>query len=109
MDYSEIINAALSYGSVLLFAVAVLVALTTIVTEVIKKVTPKVPANLLALCVAMIVTVLAVIIGCAIIDVAMVWYYIVGAVVLGFAVAYAAMFGFDKFKEIVERLKARKL
>lgn len=105
MDYSEIINAVLGCGSVLLFAVAVLVALTTIITEVIKKVAPKVPANLLALCVAMIVTVLAVIILCAVLEIPIVWYYIVGAVVLGFAVAYAAMFGFDKFKEIVTKLR----
>ena len=105
MDYSAIINAVLSGGSALLFVVAVLVIVTTIITEVIKKVIPKVPANILALCTAMIVTVLAVIILCAVLESPIVWYYIVGAVVLGFFVAYAAMFGFDKFKEIILKLK----
>ena len=36
------------------------------------------------------------------------WYYAVGAVVLGVFVAYAAMFGFDKFKELYDRLNAIK-
>ena len=105
MDYSAIINAVLGFASVLLFVVAVLVIVTTLITEVIKKVAPKVPANILALCTAMIVTVLAVIILCAVLEIPIVWYYIAGAVVLGFAVAYAAMFGFDKFKEIILKLK----
>lgn len=105
MDYSAIINAVLGFASVLLFVVAALVIVTTLITEVIKKVAPKVPANILALCTAMIVTVLAVIILCAVLEISILWYYIAGAVVLGFAVAYAAMFGFDKFKEIILKLK----
>ena len=36
--------------------------------------------------------------------VAIVWYTVVGAVVLGFFVAYAAMFGFDKLKEAIAQL-----
>lgn len=104
MDYSAIINSVLSFGSVLLFVVAVLVIICTVITEVIKKVCPKVPANILAVATAMVITVLAVIIVCAVLDIAVLWYYIVGAVLLGFFVAYAAMFGFDKFKEIVQKL-----
>lgn len=107
MDYSAIINTVLSYGSVLLSVVAILVFMTNIVTEVIKKVLPVVPANILALSVAMVVTVLAVIIGCTVFGVAVLWYYVVGAVALGFFVAYAAMFGFDKFSQAFEKLKTR--
>lgn len=33
-----------------------------------------------------------------------VWYMVVAAVVLGFLVAYAAMFGFDKLKEALTEL-----
>jgi hypothetical protein len=32
------------------------------------------------------------------------WYGVVGAIVLGFLVAYAAMFGFDKLKETLESI-----
>jgi len=40
--------------------------------------------------------------------VAIVWYTVVGAVVLGFFVAYAAMFGFDKLKEAIAQLDQKK-
>ena len=33
------------------------------------------------------------------------WYYAVGAVVVGIFVSYAAMFGFDKLKDAWEKMK----
>ena len=45
---------------------------------------------------------------CEIKGVAIVWYTVVGAVVLGFFVAYAAMFGFDKLKEAIAQLDQKK-
>ena len=42
---------------------------------------------------------------CAVLEITVMWYYAVGAVVLGFFVAYAAMFGFDKFKQAFEKMK----
>ena len=38
----------------------------------------------------------------------MVWYMVVAAVVVGFMVAYAAMFGFDKLKEAIMQLEKKK-
>lgn len=46
---------------------------------------------------------------CEIKGVAIVWYTVVGAVVLGFFVAYAAMFGFDKLKEAIAQLDQKKI
>ena len=46
---------------------------------------------------------------CEIKGVAIVWYMIVAAVVLGFFVAYAAMFGFDKLKEAIAQLNQKKI
>ena len=37
-----------------------------------------------------------------------IWYYIPLALILGLFVAYAAMFGFDKFKDAFEKLKEYK-
>ena len=34
----------------------------------------------------------------------MTWYMVVAAVVMGVFVAYAAMFGFDKFRQTLEQL-----
>ena len=108
MDYTNIINALFSYGSILLAAMAVLVFMTGIIVEVVKNLFPKIPTNFVAVAVAEIVTVLAVIILCAVLKITVMWYYAVGAVVLGIFVSYAAMFGFDKFKAAWDKLKALK-
>ena len=88
--------------SALLTVIGVLVALTNIFTQVIKKVTwDKAPTNLVAVIVAIVLTVMA---GIAFLQIkcyVITWYAVAGLIVLGFMVAYAAMFGFDKFKEIM--------
>jgi len=37
-----------------------------------------------------------------------VWYMVVGAIILGVFVAYAAMFGFDKFRQTIEQINSIK-
>lgn len=105
MDYTAIINAILNCGAVMLAIMAVLVFAANIIVEVVKGLLPKVPTNIVAVVVAQIVTILALIIACAVMKITVMWYYAVGAVVLGIFVAYAAMFGFDKFKAAWEKVK----
>ena len=52
--------------------------------------------------------ILALLILCAVLEITIMWYYAVGAVVLGLFVGYASMFGFDKFKAAFEKLKSYK-
>ena len=104
----NIINNIFEYGSLVLSAMVLLVFATTIIVEVVKGLFKRVPTNIVACVVALIVTVLAVVILCAVLAIPIVWYYIVGAVLLGIFVAYAAMFGFDKFKATWERLQAHR-
>lgn len=108
MDYTTGINTLIHYGSILLAAMAALVFGTNIVVELIKGLFPKVPTNFVAVTVALIFTVLAVVILCSVAGIAILWYYIAGAVVLGLFVGYAAMFGFDKFKAALEKMKTLK-
>ena len=108
MDYTNIINVLFNYGSILLAVMAVLVFATSIIVEVVKNLFPKVPTNFVAVAVAVIVTVLAMLILCTVLEITVMWYYAVGAVVLGLFVSYAAMFGFDKFKAAWDKLKALK-
>lgn len=105
MNIEMIIN----YASILMAIMAVLVFVTNIIVEVVKNLFPKVPTNIVAVIVALIVTVLALLILCAVLEITVMWYYAVGAVVLGTFVGYAAMFGFDKFKEALEKLRAYKV
>ncbi len=41
---------------------------------------------------------------CQIKSITVVWYMVVGAIVLGFLVAYAAMFDFDKLRETLGQI-----
>ena len=106
MDYTNIINTLFSWGSILMAVMALMVFATTLIVEVIKGLFPKVPTNFVAVIVSELVTVLSALIRCAVLKITVMWYYAVGAVVLGLFVSYAAMFGFDKFKSAWEKAKA---
>lgn len=95
--------------SVILSIVGILVMVTNIVVQVLKRLTwDKLPTNILATIVAMVLTLAAFFAYCQIKAVPVVWYMVAAAVVLGFFVAYAAMFGFDKLKEAIMQLKSKK-
>lgn len=88
--------------SVIITIVGVLVALTNVIVEVAKKATwDKLPTNILALIVAVALTLAAGFAYFQIKAIPITWYIIVAFVIVGFMVAYAAMFGFDKLKEIM--------
>lgn len=105
MNINVIIDNIFQYASILLAVMAVLVFMTNIIVEVIKGLFPKVPTNIVAVIVAQVVTILSLVVICAVLKISVMWYYAVGAVVLGLFTAYAAMFGFDKFKEAFEKIK----
>jgi len=89
----------------LLTVIGVLVALVNIITEVVKKATwDKIPSSLLAVIISLVLTLVAFFAYCQFSAIAVTWYLVVAAVVVGFMVAYAAMFGYDKLKEILSNL-----
>jgi hypothetical protein len=102
MDY---INIILNSLSIILFMVAGLTAVTNIIVEVFKGMFPKLPTNILVFIVSIGITILALFIAAAVLEITVMWYYAVGAVILGIFVAYAAMGNFDKLKETFESLK----
>ena len=99
----------MSYASMVLAIMAALVFVTNIIVEVMKVFVPKLPTSYLAVIVAIAVAVLALYIAAAVLEITVMWYYAVGAVVMGIFVAYAAMFGFDKFTEAWEKLQYYKM
>lgn len=85
----------------------ILVVLVNIVTEVLKQITwNKLSTNLLAVVVSFVLTMVAFFAYISYAGIALVWYYVAGAIVLSFMIAYAAMFGFDKLKELLESIQA---
>lgn len=91
--------------AILLSTIGALVFVVNIVTEVLKKFTAEiVPTNFVVVILSVVLTMLAFVAWCDACHIAVFWYYIVAALVAGFFVAYAAMFGFDKLKESIEKL-----
>lgn len=105
MDYNAIINALIHYGSIILGIMFALTTAVTMIVEVVKRLLPKVPTDLVVFIISIVLTVVAMFICAEIMEITVMWYYAVGAVVLGIFVAYAAMFGWDKFSAIVDRVK----
>lgn len=91
--------------SVIISVIGALMVLTNIVVQVIKKATwDKLPTNVLVVIVALALTLAAFFAYCSVKGITVAWYMIVAAVVVGFMVAYAAMFGFDKLKEALAQI-----
>lgn len=105
MDILAIINSIIAYGSVILGIMFIFVTAVQLITEVVKRLLPRVPTDLVVFMLSVALVVLAMWIYCSIMTITVMWYYAVGAVVMGIFVAYAAMFGWDKFTAIISRLK----
>lgn len=92
MDYSTAILQVLTI-------VGVLVAFVNIITEVMKNVTGlsgSTAINRFVLVVSIILSVAVFVAYWQIKQLELAWYLILGFIVIGFMVAYAAMFGYDK-------------
>lgn len=89
--------------STLLMIVGSITALTNIIVQVVKNITwDKIPTNLVALIVVEALTFASGGAYASIHAIAITWYMVVAAIVVGLMSAYAAMFGFDKFKEVIQ-------
>lgn len=88
-------------------ALGALIALTNIIVEVIKGLFPekKIHTNIIAVATAIVLTVVAGIAYANKSGIAMLWYDYIAIVIFGVLVAYGAMFGYDKLKEILEQFK----
>ena len=88
-------------GGNLLGAAGMLAAMTSVVVQVLKNILPKsFPTKILTVIVALIITIGFVLVF-GTINIASILFAIFG----GFVVAFIAMFGFDNFKETIERFK----
>ena len=104
MTINNLIMAICEYGSIILGIMFALTTAVQLIVEVVKRLLPKVPTDLVVFVISIALTVLSMFIGAEILAITVMWYYAVGAVILGIFVAYAAMFGFDKFTALWSRL-----
>ena len=106
MQFTDSLNLIIQYGSVFAIIFTALVTAVTMIVEVVKRLLPKVPTDLVVFVISIAMTILVMYIYAAIIGITVMWYYAVGAVTVGFAVAYAAMFGWEKFTALWSRMKS---
>lgn len=97
----------MQYVTYALIAIGVLAFLTSIITQVIKEMPwiNKFQTNAVALVIALILCPLAVVILCIYLQIKIVWYYIVGAVIAAFIVYLVATGGWEKVSEMWDRTK----
>ena len=97
----------MQYITYVLIAIGVLAFLTSIITQVIKEMPglKNIQTNAVALVIALILCPLAVVILCIYLQMAIMWYYIIGAVIAAFIVYLVATGGWEKVSEMWNRTK----
>lgn len=89
----------------LLTCIGALTLCTNVITEVLKRTIANFPAQITATIVSMTLTIVAFFAYVSIAEIQLEWYMVAGAIVCGFFVSYAAQFGFDKLKELINKYK----
>jgi len=104
------VEVLMQYVTYFLIAIGVLACIASGITQAIKEMPglKKIQTNVVAMAVSMIICVLAVIVLCLILEIKVLWYYIVAAVIIGFFVYLIATGGWDRVKQIHERTKFTK-
>jgi len=98
----------MNYATIVL-VLAILVIITNIFVEIVKSIVkPKneTGTRLIATAVAVVLTVLSFVAYCQIYNIAILWYHLAAAFVVGVVVAYGAIFGFDTlYGQLLDKIK----
>jgi hypothetical protein len=101
----NIIQAVPQYLSTAILVIGLLAFGVSIIVQVIKSLPllNKIPTNAVVFVLAIILSVVALFVYAQIMAIVVYWYYVVAAVILGFFVAYIAIFGWTQFNELYKR------
>lgn len=97
----------MQFATLALIGIGVLAFLVSVITQVIKEM-PKIKdmqTNAVALVISLIICPMAVVILCICLEITIIWYYIVAAVIAAFIVYLVATGGWEKVTEIWNRTK----
>lgn len=97
----------MQYITYALIAIGALAFLVSVITQVIKEMPglKNIQTNAVALVIALILCPLAVIILCIYLNIVLLWYYIVAAVIAAFIVYLVATGGWEKISEMWRRTR----
>jgi hypothetical protein len=91
----------------LMGAIGAIAFVVSVITQVLKGVKPldKLPTDILVFILSIVLTLVALFAYASYAGLIVLWYYVVGAVIGGFIVAFVAMYGWTKLKELWDRFK----
>lgn len=91
----------------LMGAVGAIAFVVSVITQVLKGVKPldKLPTDILVFILSIVLTLVAFFAYTSYAGLIVLWYYVVGAVIGGFIVAFVAMYSWTKLKELWDRFK----
>ena len=88
-------------------ALGAIAFVVSVITQVLKGVKPfdKLPTDILVFILSIALTLIAFFAYSSYAALVVLWYYVAGAVIAGFIVAFVAMYGWTKLKELWDRFK----
>ena len=97
----------MQYVTYALISIGALAFLVSVITQVIKEMPGliNIQTNAVALVISLILCPLTVVILCIYLQIAIVWYYIIGAVIAAFIVYLVATGGWEKVSEMWQRTR----
>lgn len=90
-------------------AIGAIAFIVSVITQVLKGVRPldKLPTDILVFVLSIGLTLVAFYAYASHIELEILWYYVVGAVITGFITAFVSMYGWSKLKELWDRFKTK--
>lgn len=101
----EIMQTLIANMTIILAVIGALAFIVSVITQVIKGIGifSKVPTDIVVFVLSIGITVVAFIAYMQYIQMAILWYMILAAVIAGFVVAFVAMYGWEKLSELWKR------
>lgn len=93
----------LNNATLLIAVIGFMAFIVSVITQVVKGVLGKVPTDLVVFVLSIALTVTAFVAYMQYIKAEILWYMIIASVIVGFIVAFVAMFGWEKLSELWKR------
>lgn len=95
--------------AIAMLIVAILAFVVSVIVEVVKNLpgVQHIPTDIVVFVLAIVLSIIALTIITAVLAIPIQWYYYVAAVLLGFFVAFVAMFGWQKLTALWDRFKTK--
>ena len=99
----------IKYFSYLIIFIFILVMTTNCIVQIIKDIIilKEIPTRIIATIISILLSIVTVFAMCEIFTISLTWYIIIASIILGFYVAFGAIYGFDElYGKYLDKLKS---